>query len=116
MERRRHNRICTAIPVEIQFKKPESPEVPWTTFGVLKNLSNEGAYFICHDPPSLEPGQTREVTITPIEEHPNFPGGTFIHGKSRVVRLDSLETGNHEIGVALEFISAKFFDFLFKSS
>jgi hypothetical protein len=116
MERRRHNRICTSIPIKIQFKLPESPEVSWTTFGVLKNLSNEGAYFISHDPPTLELGQIREVTITSIEEHPNFPGGTFINGKSRVVRIDSPETCDHEIGVALEFISAKFFDLLFKSS
>ena len=116
MERRRHNRICTSIPVKIHVKIPESPEVSWTNFGVLKNVSYEGAYFICHDPPALEQGQIREFTITSIEEHSNFPGGTFINGTSRVVRIDSPETGDHEIGVALEFVSAKFFDFLIKSS
>jgi hypothetical protein len=116
MERRRHNRICTSIPVKIHVKIPESPEVSWTNFGVLKNLSYGGAYFIFHDPPPLQQGQIREYTITPIEEHPNSPDVTFINGTSRVVRIDSPKTGDHDIGVALEFVSANFFDFLIKSS
>jgi len=116
MERRRHNRICTSIPVKIHVKIPESPEVSWTNFGVLKNLSYGGTYFISNDPPPLEQGQIREFTITPTEEHPNFPGVTFINGTSRVVRIDFPKTGYHEIGVALEFLSAKFFDFLIKST
>jgi hypothetical protein len=116
MERRRHNRICTSIPVKIHVNIPESPEVSWTSLGVLKNLSYGGAYCIFNDTPPLEPGQIREFTITPTEEHPNFPGVTFMNGMSRVVRIDSPKTGDHDIGVALEFVSAKLFDFLIKSS
>ena len=116
MERRRHNRICTSIPVKIHVKIPESPEVSWTNFGFLKNLSYEGAYFISNDPPPLEQGQIREFTITPTEEHPNFRGATFINGTSRVVRIDSPKIGDQNTGVALEFVSAKFFDFLIRSS
>ena len=115
MERRRHNRICTSIPVKIHFKIPESPEVSWTNFGVLKNLSYWGAYFTFNDTPPLEQGQIRDFTITPTEEHSDFPGPNFINGTSRVVRIDSPKTGDHDIGVALEFISAKLFDFLIKN-
>jgi len=78
MERRRHNRICTSIPVKIHVKVPESPEVYWTSFGVLKNLSYVGAYFISNDPPPLKQGQIREVTFTLAEEHPNSQGVTLI--------------------------------------
>ena len=116
MERRKHNRICTSIPVKIHVKIPESPEGSWTNFGVLKNLSYVGAYFTFNDTPPLEQGQIRDFTITPTEEHPNFWGVTFINGTSRVVRIDSPKAGDHDFGVALEFISAKFFDFLIKSS
>jgi hypothetical protein len=116
MERRRHNRICSSIPVKIHVKIPESREVSWTDFGVLTNLSYEGAYFISNNTPPLEQGQIREFTITSTEAHPNFPGVTFINGTGRVVRIDPAKTGDHDIGVALEFVSAKFFDFLIQSS
>jgi len=116
MERRRHKRIGTSIPVKIHVKIPESPEVSWTNFGVLKNLGYGGAYFISNHPPPLEQGQFREFTITPTEEHPNFWGVIFINGTSRVVRIDSPKTGDHDTGVALEFVSAKFFDFMVRSS
>jgi hypothetical protein len=79
-------------------------------------LDEMGAYFIFNDTPPLKQGQIREFTITPTEEHPNFPGVNFIYGTSRVVRIDFPKTGEHDIGVALEFVSAKFFDFLIKSS
>ena len=115
MERRRHNRIYTSIPIKIHVKLHESPEDSWTNFGILKNLSYIGAYFISNDTPPLKQGQIGEFTITPTEEHPNFPGFTFINGTSRVVRIDSPETGDHGIGVALEFVSANFPDFLKKS-
>jgi hypothetical protein len=116
MERRRHNRICTSIPVKIQIKIPESSEVSWTNFGILKNLGYEGAYFISNDPPPLKQGQIREFAITPAEEHPNSQGVAFINGTSRVVRIESTKTGDHNIGVALEFVSAELFEFLIKSS
>jgi len=115
MERRRHNRICTSIPVKIHGKIPESPEVFWTDFGVLKNLSYGGAYCMFNDIPLLEQGQILDFTITPTEGHLDFPGANFINGTRRVVRIDSPKAGDHDFGVALEFISAKFLDFLIKS-
>ena len=91
-------------------------EVSWTNFGILKNLSYWGAYFMFNDNPPLEQGQIRDFSITSTEEHSDFPGANFINGTSRVVRIDPPKTGDHDIGIALEFISAKFFDFLIKSS
>ena len=116
MERRKHNRICTSIPVKINVQRTESPKDSWITFGVLENISYDGAYFRANDKPPIEQGQLQHFAITPIEERPDFPDFTFIDGLGRVVRIDSPKTGDHDIGVALEFISAKFFDFLIKSS
>ena len=71
---------------------------------------------IPHEAEKQNVEQNREPLITSSEEHVNFPGVTFINGTSRVVRIDSPKAGDHDFGVALEFISAKFFDFLIKSS
>jgi c-di-GMP-binding flagellar brake protein YcgR len=116
MERRRHRRLNISIPIKFRIQIPESPEVSWVNSGVLRNISGGGFYFVSNDTPPLEPGQVRNFTITPTEEHSDFPGANFINGTSRVVRIDSPKTGDHDIGVALEFISAKFFDFLIKNS
>jgi hypothetical protein len=115
MERRRHKRISTSIPVKIQVELPDC-QPPWIHQGVLKNISYEGVYFRSRETPPLEQGQIRDFSFTATEEQPLFPGTTFIAGTCRVVRLDSPPTDGHDGGVALEFISAKFFDFLIKNS
>jgi hypothetical protein len=115
MERRKHNRIWTSIPVKIQVQPPESPGGSWITFGVLENISYGGAYFTSKDKLSLEQGQIKSFIITPAKENPDFPGITLIQGTGRVVRLDTLQTGCNDTGVAIEFISANFFDFLLKN-
>ena len=112
MERRRHKRVCTSIPVKILVQLPESTGGSWTNCGVLENISYGGAYFRSNDKPPLEQGQIGDFAITPTEEHPDFPGITFIDGTGRVVRIDPPQTGRNDIGVAVEFISAKVFDFL----
>ena len=116
MERRIHNRICASIPVKIHVQRTESPKDSWNTFGVLENISYEGAYFITKDKPPLEQGQIKDFTITPAEENRGFPGITLIDGTGRVVRIDVPQTGFNDNGVALEFISANLFEFLIKSS
>jgi PilZ domain len=114
MERRRHKRIDTFILVKIHVQLSESPEAFWINCGVLENISYEGAYFRSNDKPPLEQGQIRDFIITPTKEHPDFPGITFIDGTGQVVRIDPPKTGCNGIGVALEFISAKVFEFLIK--
>ncbi len=113
MERRKHNRIRTSIPVKIHVKMPES-EVSWNTLGFLDNVSYGGVYFRCTDTLPLEQGQIRDFTITPTIDHPDFPGTPLITGMGRVVRIDPPQTDLHGIGVALELISATFFDFRIK--
>ena len=39
MERRRHKRFDTSIPIKFRIRLPESPEVFWLHSGVLKNIS-----------------------------------------------------------------------------
>ena len=65
MERRRHRRFDTSIPIKFRIRLPESPEVSWLSSGVLKNISFSGVYFVSHDTLPLEPGQIRNLTITP---------------------------------------------------
>ncbi|MGA9755538.1 MAG: PilZ domain-containing protein [Desulfobaccales bacterium] len=116
MERRRHKRIFASIPVKIHVQRTESPKDSWSTLGVLKDISYEGAYFSTKAKPPLEQGQIKGFTITPAEENPNLPGITLIDGTGRVVRIDIPQTGFNDTGVALEFISAKLFDCLIKDS
>jgi c-di-GMP-binding flagellar brake protein YcgR len=110
MERRRHRRVYTAIPVKYHVQMPETPAISRISFGVLQNISYSGLYFRSNDIPSLEKGQIRDFTFTSTKEHPNFPEATFIIAKGRVVRIDPPEPGRQDKGVALEFVSVKFID------
>ena len=105
MERRRHRRFDTSIPIKFRIRLPESPEVSWLSSGVLKNISFSGVYIVSHDTLPLEPGQIRDLTITPSGESPGFSRPPLINGTTRVVRIDPPRSGDHYIGVALELLS-----------
>ena len=116
MERRRHRRVYISIPIKFRIQLPESPEVSCVNSGVLKNISGGGFYFVSNDTPPLEPGQVRNFTITPADERLGFPGATFVDATSRVVRIDSPSSGDHDIGVALELLSGTFCNIPIKST
>jgi hypothetical protein len=105
MERRRHRRFETSIPIKFRIRLPESPEVSWSNSGVLKNISFSGVYFVSHDTFPLEPGQIRDLTITRTGESPGFSSAPLINGAARVVRIDPPRSGDRDIGVALELLS-----------
>jgi c-di-GMP-binding flagellar brake protein YcgR len=105
MERRRYRRFDISIPIKFRIRLPESPEVSWLKSGVLKNISGGGVYFVSNDALPLEPGQIRDLTITPSGESPGFSGAPLINGTTRVVRIDPPRSGDHDIGVALELLS-----------
>jgi hypothetical protein len=105
MERRRHQRFYTSIPIKYLVRIPESPEVCWIGHGVLKNVSFGGVYFRSNDTPPLEQGHIRDFTITSTEELSDFSKITCIRAKGRVVRIEPPQTSDHDIGVALEFLS-----------
>jgi PilZ domain len=109
MERRRHKRFDTSIPIKFRIRLPESPEVFWLNSGVLKNISGGGVYFVSNDTLPLEPGQIRDLTITPSGESLGFPSVPLINGTTRVVRIDPPLSGDHDIGVALEILSGTLF-------
>jgi hypothetical protein len=116
MERRRHRRLSLSIPIEFRIQLPESPEMSWVNSGVLKNISAGGFYFVSNDTPPLEPGQVRDFTITPADKRLGFPGATFIDAASRVVRIEFPSSGDHYIGVALEFLSGTLCNILINST
>jgi hypothetical protein len=112
MEKRKHQRFYVGIPVTYQVKVPESTESPWMSSGVLENVSYTGLYFKTNDPPPLEEGQIRGFTFTSTKEHPAFPETDFIIAKGRVVRLDPPKPDQPDAGVAIEFVSVKFYTYL----
>jgi hypothetical protein len=116
MERRRHRRLSLSIPIKFRMQLPENQEISWVNSGVLKNISAGGFYFVSNDTPPLEPGQVRNFAITPADERLGFPGTTFIEGTCRVVRIDSPSSGDHDIGVALEFLSGTLCNIPIKST
>jgi hypothetical protein len=105
MERRRHKRFDISIPITFRIRLPESPEVSWLNSGVLKNISFSGVYFVSHDTLPLEPGQIRELAITPSGESTGFFSRPLINGTARVVRIDPPRSGDRDIGVAVELLS-----------
>ena len=105
MERRRHRRFDTSIPIKFRIRLPESPEVSWLSSGVLKNISFSGVYIVSHDTLPLEPGQIGNFTITPSGENFGFSSAPLINGTTRVVRIDPPRSGDHYTGVALELLS-----------
>jgi hypothetical protein len=116
MERRRHRRLSLSIPIEFRIQLPESPEIFWLNYGVLKNISAGGFYFESNETPPLEPSQVRDFTITPADKRLGFPGATFIDATSRVVRIEFPSSGDHDIGVALELLSGTLCNIPIKSS
>jgi hypothetical protein len=111
VERRRDKRVYPGFPIKCQIQVPESPEKPWMSFGVLKNISYGGLYFSSNDPPPLEEGQIRDFTFTYTKEQPTFPESDFIIAKCRVVRIDPPKPDHRDedVGVALkiEYVSFK---------
>jgi hypothetical protein len=73
----------------------------------MENISYGGVYFTCNNiSPILRKNQIRECIITSLLENPDSP--PLFNGRIRVVRIDRLESGTHDIGVSFEFISGRF--------
>jgi hypothetical protein len=78
-------------------------------YGVLKNVSFSGVYFSSANTPPLEQGHIRDFTITSAEKDLDFSKIAYIRAKGRVVRVEAPQTGSHDLGIALEFLSGPVF-------
>lgn len=108
MERRRYPRFETSIPIMVQALSSDFKTFPWINQGTVKNISYRGVYFTCKKISGfLRKDQIRECIITSLLEKPDSPP-LFI-GRIRVVRIEPLESGSCDSGVAFDFISGKFF-------
>ncbi len=108
MERRRHQRFQTSIPIMVQAQASDFKAFPWINQATVENVSYGGVYFTCNNiPPSLRKNQIRECIITSLLEKPN--SAPLFIGRIRVVRIEHLKSGSHDTGIAFEFISGKFF-------
>ena len=88
-----HQRFPTSIRIEYRVQIPESPEVSWIGYGVLKNVSFSGVYFQSSDTPPIEQGQIRNFTIMSADSHSNFSNTAYISSKGRVVRIEPPKQG-----------------------
>jgi hypothetical protein len=109
-ERRRHQRFYTSIPIRYRVQIPGTHGVCWIGCGVLKNVSHGGVCFISTDTPPLEQDQIRDFFIVPDKRDLAFSKIANIRATSRVVRIDPQQTGTHDLGVALEFLSEPVFN------
>ena len=108
MERRRYPRFQTSIPIMVQALSSDFKTFPWINQGTVENISCGGVYFTCSNISGfLRKDQIRECIITSLLEKPDSPP-LFI-GRVRVVRIEHLESGSCDNGVAFDFISGKFF-------
>jgi len=108
-ERRRHQRFDTSIPIRYRVQIPGTPGVCWIGCGVLKNVSHSGVYFISTDTPPLEQDQVRDFIIVSDKRDHVFSKIANIRATSRVVRIDTQQTGTLDLGIALEFLSLPVF-------
>jgi hypothetical protein len=107
LERRRYQRFQTSIPIMVQTIASDFKTFPWINQETVENIGYGGVYFTCNNISEISrKDKIRECTITSLLEKPNSPP-LFI-GRIRVVRIERLESGSHDSGVAFEFISGKF--------
>lgn len=113
MERRRYPRFQTSIPIMVKALASDFKTFPLINQGTVENISYGGVYFICNNISAvLRKDQIRECIITSLLEKPDSPP-LFI-GRIRVVRIEHLESGSCDSGVAFDFISGKFYGYPIK--
>lgn len=109
-DRRKNRRYIASIPIKFQVQAPKSVQ-SCVSLGVLKNISYGGAYFTSANISLLEKGQVQKFTIISLRD---TSGSAIFSGWIRVVRIDPPLPGHHYSGVALEFISGKFYGYHIK--
>jgi hypothetical protein len=105
MEIRQFSRLNMPIPMNYRIHITEPSEGLWIGQGVLKNLSQGGAFFTCEDPLPLVKGNSGTFTISIISPSPDFPVSSHIVFKGLVKRIEPPTEGVTGFGVAVQLLS-----------
>jgi hypothetical protein len=105
MEIRQSQRMHMSIPIRYRIQMPESSEGPWTGQGVLKNLSQGGAYFTCEDHLQLDLEIIGYFTISTISPSTDLSINSDIVFKGLVKRIEPSPEGSNGFGVAVQLLS-----------
>jgi len=105
MENRQFSRMNMSIPINYRIHISEPSERLWIGQGVLKNLSQGGAFFTCEDPLPLVMGNSGIFTIDIISLSPDFPVSSLIVFKGLVKRIEPPTEGATGFGVAVQLLS-----------
>jgi len=106
MEDRQFSRMHMPIPINYRIHLSETSEGLWMGQGVLKNLSQGGAFFTSEDPLPLVMGNSGTFTISIISPSPDLPVGYHIMFKGLVKRIGPPTEGATGFGVAVQLLSA----------
>ncbi len=102
---RRFSRMNMPILINYRIHISEPSEEVWISQGVLKNLSQGGAFFTCEYPPPLAEGNTGTFIISILSPSPDVPVGSQIVFQGMLKRIEAPAEGAAGFGVAVQFLS-----------
>jgi len=105
MEMRQFPRMQMPIPMRYRIHISEPSEGLWIGQGVLKNISEEGAYFTCEDDLQLDMGHSGTFTFSIISASPAFPVNSDIVVKGLVKRIEPPTEKSASFEVAVQLLS-----------
>lgn len=105
MEIRQFPRMHMSIPINYLIQMEESSQGPWIGPGVLKNLSQSGAYFLCEDHLELGMDNIGNFTISTTSASSDLPVNSYIVFKGLVKRIEPSPGGSNGFGVAVQLLS-----------
>jgi acetoin utilization protein AcuB len=103
-EMRQFLRMHMPLTMRYHIHISEPSERLWGGQGVMKNISDGGAYFTCEDDLQLDVGYSGIFTISIISSLPDFPVNSDIVFKGLVKRLEPPTAKSASFGVAVQFL------------
>jgi hypothetical protein len=105
MEPQHSSRMHMSIPMRYRIQMPDPSKGPWIGQGVLKNLSQNGAYFTCEDHLELDLEHIGNFTISTISPSPDLPVNSDIVFQGLVKSIEPSPGGSPGYGVAVQLLS-----------
>jgi hypothetical protein len=105
VEIRNSSRMHMSIPMHYHIQMDEKSNGTWTGRGVLRNLSQDGAYFTCEEQLELALENIGNFIISTISPATDLPVGSDIVFKGQVKRIEPSPGGSPGYGVAVQLLS-----------
>jgi hypothetical protein len=104
-EMRQFLRMHMPVTMRYRIHISEPLERLWVGHGVMKNISDGGAYFTCEDDLQLDMGHSGIFTISIISSLPDFPVNSDIVFKGLVKRIEAPSDKSASFGVAVQILA-----------